>query len=230
MTSNIVKITTSMLIVLGLAGCATGAQRQFAAMKANSASAGTTELACISAIYNSPEHAIIRPHAPMKTDDATLEQKMSTSFATDEEIKVILADHPAKHQCDMAFITQMGLTHPTITPILTDQLNKAEDNLIVLIQKKETWGDYVRRGIEITASGRVALSAEDQRIVGRLNEENQAELQQRAAAAAALGQALEQQAAQQQAIMAQQQALINANRPVYTNCNSYGQTTNCVSQ
>jgi hypothetical protein len=65
---------------------------------------------------------------------------------------------------------------------------------------------------------RKQTAAADQQWIANLKAENQEELAQRQAAAAALLQ------------WSQQQQVINAiNRPVVTNCNRFGATVNCTS-
>jgi hypothetical protein len=97
--------------------------------------------------------------------------------------------------------------------------NKGEDDLLVLIQQKMTWGDYVRRARDRATETQAALLAEDRNVVSGLQQEHQAEIAQRQRAAEAL------------AAWAQTQELINAaNRPVITNCNAFGGMVNCVTR
>lgn len=218
------------IVAAALTSCATGAQREAETMRANIGAATAQRKACTDAVFASPGFDPLRSHIPVDVTQASLEQKMDTNFATDAEAKAILTEHPLVQACKTAFLNQLATTHPTIVPILAAQSAKGDDLLIGVVQKKITWGDYVRRMADLAADTRLAVNAEGQQIDARLQEENREELAQRQAAAEAFAQAAQAAAAQQQAILAQQRAAIAASRPVITNCNQLGTMTNCVTQ
>jgi hypothetical protein len=99
-------------------------------------------------------------------------------------------------------------------------LSKNEDYLIALIQKKITWGEYVK-GLKDawTETYRPQLIAEEQRIFAGLAQKNAAELAQRQAAANAMAQYFQ-----------IEQIINNMNRPVVTNCMSFDKSVRCTSQ
>jgi len=141
------------------------------------------------------------------------------TFATPTEVQAIFAAHPLFQACRTALLNGFAQSEPSVVPILIASYNKGEDDLLVLIQQKMTWGDYVRRARDRATETQAALLAEDRNVVSGLQQEHQAEIAQRQRAAEAL------------AAWAQTQELINAaNRPVITNCNAFGGMVNCVTR
>lgn len=199
--------------------CATGAQRKLQAIRESGHVAISNMNTCVQAVYNSPDFAPLRQHFPGLHSQATLEQLTDPSFATDDEIKAIFAEHPKMSACRQQELDQFMKETPTFVPILASLYSRSEDAMIGLIGKKTTWGDYMRQVKALTEDSRTQLVAEGQRIDANLERSHEAELASRRAAANAITQ------------FAQTQAAINAlNRPVVTTCNSYGNSASCVTQ
>ena len=223
MRTNSVRLAVAGLGVILLAACATQAQRQAQAIQTNTKTVGAQLQACIEAIYNSPDYDPLRPRLPIKAEQATLQQLTDASKATDAEISAIFAEHPRAQECRQSFLQGLSTTTPTFVPILASGYNRTEEFLIDLIQRKISWGEYVRHVKDASLDMQKELMAEGQRIDAGLQQSHQAELARRQAAADAL------------ARYAQTQALINsmnnaAHRPVMTNCITVGNTVNCLSQ
>ncbi len=209
-----------VVVAMGMVGaCATHAQMQGQAIKANNQSAVQQLNACVARIYNSPGYDLLRPHGPLKIQNATIEQMTDGHLATDAEINAVLAEHPKVQACRQSFLDQISQTTPSIVPIFASYLTRNEDSLIDLVKRKISWGDYIRGAKDRFPEMQAELTAEYQRINQGLYQQNQAELAQRQAAANALSQYV------------QTQQMINAlNRPVITNCTQFGYNTNCVTQ
>jgi hypothetical protein len=177
-------------------------------------------MGCSAEVYNSPEYAPIRRHVPLRTTDITLEQLSDATKATPEEIAIITATHPRLQQCRRAALEQIAQTTPTIVPIALTLIDKGENSLVDLVQRKQSWGDHVRRVKTAYTEASEQYAQESQRIVSGLELSHEAELARRQAALNALAQ------------WAQTQQVINAmNRPVTTNCMNLGSgMVNCVSQ
>lgn len=212
-------IAVVCFLVATLAACATGAQRQYQGIRENSSAAGQQLRTCARAVYDAPSYEPLRRHIPFDAREATLQQMTDTAFVTDAEIALILDTHPQLQACRQAYIDRIGQATPSMVPIFAGFLTKTEHSLIDLIQKKKPWGEHVRYVKEIFPEFQAQVAAEDQRIIAGLNQDHQAELAQRQRAAAAFSQ-----------YMQTQQIINSINRPVYTNCNRFGNTTNCVSQ
>jgi hypothetical protein len=217
------RVTSVIAIAALLAGCATAAQRQYQAMASNNQSAVQELQACTKALYDSPEYAPLRRHAPYKVSDATLEQLSDNSLATDDEIKLILALHPQLQSCRKQALDRITQSTPTLVPIMLGVVTKGEDSLIDLIQKKQSWGAHVRRVRDVVVAGAAELQVEGQKIMAGLLQSHEAELAQRQAAAQAMAASFAQ--------YAQTQQIINSmNRPVFTNCSEMGNMLNCTTR
>jgi hypothetical protein len=217
------RAASVFLMAALLAGCATAAQKQYQAIASNNRSAAQDLQACAIALYESPESAPLRRHAPLKATDATLEQLSDNSLATDDEIRVILENHPKMQACRKEALDRISQSTPTLVPIMLVVMTKGEDSLIDLIQKKQSWGAHVRRVRDAVIAGNVELQAEGQRITAALQQSHEAELARRQAAAQAAAAAFAQYAQTQQIIS-------RMNQPV--NCTTMNlsprfQTTSC---
>jgi len=106
-------------------------------------------------------------------------------------------------------------TTPSLVPILAAEYINGEDNLLLLVQRKQSWGEFSKRRRDILFEGNAQLAAEAHRIEAGLEQSHEAELAARQAAIQAVGNALERGAQTWQ-------ANINANRPVFTNCMRIG--------
>jgi hypothetical protein len=219
------RATSVITIAALLAGCATAAQRQYQSIRNNDQAAGQEYRACMEAVYDSPEFEPLRRHIPYKITDVTLEQLSDNSLATDDQIRLILEAHPKKQSCRKQALDHLAQFAPTVVPIALSGFTKNEDNLIDLIQKKQSWGAYVRRGRDIGIAEQAEMQAEARRITSELQQSHEAELAQRQAAAQSAAAALAQYAQTQQIIN-------NMNRPTFTNClriGPQGSMLNCTT-
>jgi hypothetical protein len=212
-------------IVVGtlLTGCATQAQRQSQVIQTNTQTTVVQFQACVTALYNSSDMESLRAHIPLDVRQATLQQLTDPSKVSDVEIGAIYVVQPRYQECRQAMLDGLSVTTPTLIPIMVSSIDRTDDSLIDLIQRKISWGEHVRRRKEVAADLQRDITAEGQRIAAGLQQSHEAELARRQAVADAL------------ARYAQTQALINsmnnaANRPVLTNCTRVGNTVNCVTQ
>ncbi len=207
-----------LLAALLVSGCATQAQIQAQTMAENAQSAGAAGEACVRNVQASPAFAPLLQRFPSKPSDTTIEQLANTNKATEGEIKAIFLVHPEFQKCRQALMSQAALTHPGIPPILAAAYAKRDADLVELVQKKITWGEWTVRLKTSDAELGVELAAENQRINAGLQQSHEAELQRRQAAANALA-----------AYARQQQIIDNMNRPITTNCSALGNTVNCTT-
>jgi hypothetical protein len=213
----------SKILVLGLvtllAGCATSAQRQYQTIQTGNRSIIAQGKACAETVYNSPEAAPVRPHYPWDAREATLAQLSDSSLATKPEIAAVLSLHPRLKACQKAILEGMLTTTPSAVPILAKEYSAADDDVVLLVQRKMPWGELTKRRRDRVLAAQTELQAEGQRITAGLERQHENELARRQAAAEAL------------ARWSQTQQMIDAaNRPVITNCTRFGGSTNCVSR
>jgi hypothetical protein len=220
MVSTFTKRAMCIAIAASLAACATAAQRQYQAAVTNDKAALQDLRECTMAVYNSAGFAPLREHIPANVlTDATLEQLSDNRLATDAEIKIILANHPQLQACRKQAFERIGESTPTLIPILLASVSKGEDSLLDLIQKKESWGAYVKGTRDRAVALNAELQGEIRQIDAGFKQSHEAELAQRQRASEAISQ------------WAQTQQMINAaNRPVITNCNQFGTMTNCITR
>jgi CRISPR/Cas system CMR-associated protein Cmr5 small subunit len=206
---KVMDIVRALGLVLLLSGCTTAAQRQYQSIAADNQSAKQNLQACTLAIYNSASYDLLRKHVPYDVNQLTLQQLSDNSFATPEEIDAILMIHPPLQSCRQEFLSQISQTTPSLVPTVAIMLAKAEDSLVDLIQKKQSWGQHVSRVRNALVEGSAQMQAEGQRIIAGLSQSHEAELARRQAQT--------------------QQILDVMKRPVTTNCNQFGSMINCVS-
>jgi hypothetical protein len=205
--------------LLLVAGCATAAQRQYQAISTNTQAVGAAAMACLRPIYESPEAAPLRPHIPLDVREATLRSLRTPRSRARQRSMPSMYCNPRQKACQRAFLDGLARSTPSIVPILADQYSKGDDDLLLLIQRKISWGEIVRSRRDSSLAVQAAMQAEGRRIAGTLEQQHAGELAQRQAALDAI------------ARWAQTQQLINAmSRPVFTNCSQFGSMTNCVSQ
>jgi len=196
------RLLSVLVLAVLLSGCATAAQRQYQAMAAGNRAAGQEAYACVTAVYNAAEFAPLRAHVALPPDRPTLEQLSDGSLATDGEIRALLAVHPRVQDCRQQALDHLTQSTPSFAAILATLYAKSEDNLIELIDKKESWGEYTRQTRDLAIEGRSDLTAEAERITSGLQQSHEAELAQRQAAAQSAADAFARYAQTQQIISA----------------------------
>jgi hypothetical protein len=210
--------SASAALTLFLCGCATQAQRQYQAMATTDKAASEKVASCAAAVYNSPEAAVLRPHMPLKPVDTTLQQISDLSIINDQEIQAILVTHPLVQECRKVYLADISQSTPSLVPIYTAFYNRGEDDLLALMRKQLTWGEFAKKRRDDATESQAAVQAEGRRIVEGLKQDNAAELAQRQRAAEAITQ------------WAQTQQMINAlNRPTFYTMPPVQNSVNCMS-
>lgn len=188
-----------------LSGCATDAQRQGQAMRDNYRLTYTALNSCVRGITERDEYAILRRHAPLDINTATLEQQTDTSFISDDEANATFPRHALIMECRESALNQIAVTNPSLIPVMSNGMARADENLIDLITKKETWGEFVVRQKKMTEEFIRNFNAEVRVIDAQLNQSHASEIANRQAAIAAISQ-LANVAARVTSLAAQQRA------------------------
>jgi hypothetical protein len=197
-----------------LLACATGAQRQLQAIAANTVAAVQESEACVAAIYNSPELEPLRRDLPLNPENASIAQLANENFASDAGVQLIVANYPRLQACRQNTINRLAQATPGYVPVFAKMFVTNDSNLVLLVQRKLRWGEFLQRLRDATLAARSELAAENQRIMAGLEAEHEAELARRQAALQAF-------ATSMQAIGGAMQAYGNArqlNQPVRVNC------------
>lgn len=224
-TLSLRGLLAMLMIGTLLAGCATAAQRQLQTIAANNKATLLESQECVAAIYNSPELEPLRADLPLNPESATLAQLANENFASGVEVQVIAANYPRLQACRQNTVNRLAQTTPGWVPIFAKMFVTNDNNLVLLVQHKLRWGEFLRRLRDASTVARSELSVENQRIMAGLEAEHETELAQRRAALQAFG-------ASMQAIGGAMQAYGEAaqrNRPVFTNCMRFGYQGNMVN-
>ncbi len=204
-----------------LSGCATQAEIQAELISSNGNRAIDDFNACVLKVFQSSEFTPIRDKIPYNVAEASIKQLSDASRATPDQVEAIFVAHPQYSRCRTEFFNSISSTSPGIGTILAAAWMKNDADLVKVVQRKITWGEYVQLLQAVDSASQRDLSIEVQRIAEGLMQSHQAELQRRREALAAI------------AAYAQQQQAIEAMRrpvpaqPTTTNCRRYGNQVTC---
>jgi hypothetical protein len=207
-----------------LLGCATAAQRQYQAMGTNTQAVVGGFKSCVAALYSVPEAAPLRPHIPRDVRDLTLAQLSDRSFTTNEENNAIFLLYPRLQQCQKTYLDGLSEAIPSFVPILSTEYIKNEDSVLLLVQRKQSWGDFSKRRRDMELEAQAQLQTEVRRIVAGLEQSHEAELARRQAAIQATSDALARWGQTQQIISNMNRGLnctTMAIRPGFSTTNCY---------
>lgn len=84
-------------------------------------------------------------HAPSNVNNASLEPLASNDLATDEEIRILQAAHARVLACRQTFLNAVAQHAPNISAIDAAIAARTDVAMMALIQKKITWGEYLRQ-------------------------------------------------------------------------------------
>jgi hypothetical protein len=152
-----------------------------------------------------------------------LQQLSDSSLTTESEIAAILRVHPSVQACRQQALDRLMQSTPSFAAILATLYAKGDNNLIELVGKRESWGEYTRQVRDLAIEARSELTAEAQRISSELQQSHEAELAQRQAAAQAAADAFARYAQTQQ-IISRMSAPVNC---ITMTIRPGFQTTNC---
>lgn len=209
----------AVFLVVGLAGCATAAQREVQQAGTVTREALAQFKGCMAAVWAKPDYASLLPHSPAPgAGQPTMAQLTDETVPTVEEAHLLAARFDDDGPCKKSLLASLSTARPDLVPILANAYSKGAEIIAQLVERKITWAASMRQAAANESDVRTQIAAADQQWLAGLRAENHAELARRQAAGEALMQ------------WSQQQQMINAiNRPVVTNCDVYGATASCVS-
>jgi hypothetical protein len=178
-------LITSIAVTCSLAagGSSLGDMRDVAAAaRAAWTTAAIQDKACVDSVYASPEFVQLLPHLPRYMPRATDEQRADTTLATDHEIQAFQSTEPRIKACRTAFVETLAPTHPMFIAILSSRVAKKAAEADALIQKKQSWGQYVTNFIAIDAQADLDMHAVNEQLAHNLARD--AAVRENAAAAA----------------------------------------------
>jgi Skp family chaperone for outer membrane proteins len=228
------------IAMFALVGCAnrggpggaqpTAAQEQFDRVRSGVQNAHATWAKCAQAMVDAPELAILQRHQPFKIDDLTLAQMSDTAKVTPAEAKLLSLRYEAVVRCRKQRDIILAPVDAAVVSIHGDYETKADRDLVNLIQRKMTWGEYVTHAKQYVTEREAKLQARGEQVATSLRAADQTERAERQRQQEQQAQYYQQQQLIQQQQQYQQQLIDQVNRPIQTSCNRLGSYTNCTTQ
>ena len=213
-------------IVLSVAGCSTAAQREATRIQSVEAEYKASGDACIQSISNNPDYASIKLKTPTDTPPQFLLQMLNDKTSpTKKEIALLYRVYSDIQECRKIYLDGAAKMHPLILTGLVEAYSANDKLWAQMTAGQLTWGQFNQGREDIYNQTREKQIQAVAQIGSQLQNQNQAELDQRQRAAAAF----QQWAYQQQQIAVQQQAIAAANRPRMINCSYFGNAAQCTS-
>jgi len=143
----------AILAAFGLfvGGCATAAAQR--PINSNLNSVANAAVACAQRVKDAPEYAPLRRHAG----------EADESLVSDREISLLLDKFLRLQTCSKPLMESVSKTSPSLAVVLADEMAQSQDNLIALLRKRESWGDYLRRKNSLRPEFAKEINAELQR-------------------------------------------------------------------
>jgi hypothetical protein len=220
-----------------LCACATQAQRQSKNIRDAVVQAKNEVVSCNKLVDADPKFSTVVVNAAAN-GLPTLQQLSNQNVPGPAEGNLIIAWRQARDNCAQQPLMEVAGVAPAISQVLQANIARLDDVFLDLSKGKYSWGQAMALVKKDTLEASAKVTELASQMNSELAAENQEELDRRAAAAAAFGQAMQQasQNIQQQQIINQQQQLINRSympqpiAPIHTTCNQMGTFTNCTSQ
>ena len=214
-------VMAALMAVLG--GCATRAQLEVACLMNAVESGKAASEACIAKVKEMPEYQLLAPYLP--EGSASLKAQANPAKATPTEIKAVFVVQEASADCRKIGLEGMGSINPDMMALLARAYAKVDAGYLGIVEKKMTWGEFVRIREAARAEFLDQAMAIARQMDRQLQAAHKAEVDEYKEAAKAILIWSEQQHA-----MYKQQKLIEAiNRPRTTNCQYIGGRVSCTT-
>jgi leucyl-tRNA synthetase len=212
------SIVIIVVAAVALAGCATPAQRKAVTIRNGTEGAAQQMKVCVTAARSMQGADAVATKYAEDSSQPSLQQLTDSNLPNDGEVKALFMVHDAVQQCRANFVTALSSVAPTLANVFVESYQKSDSQLVLLVQKKQTWGEYNKAVQQIAVEARGELTKAGQQIDASLQRENAQEVAQ------------QQRAVQNYlSYMQNQQAIAAANRPINTQCYRIGNVTNCTT-
>lgn len=212
------RLILKVFFALALAGCATSADREQSRMQTAMNQGSTAIAECSQRVKSTPEYAAIGRRLDREAGPVSLQERASKAKATDAEIAQIYALHAATQPCWKLRIESASNVSPLFAGVFAARFTAADRNLLRLVKREITWGDYhlaeEADAQKYLAEGRAIAQGLESRIAAS----REAELERRQRAAMFF-----------QQWSFQQQLLNEQRRTRVTNCQYVGANISCVT-
>lgn len=222
-----------VLLLPALCSCATDAQRNARAMRAEVISVVRDGVSCALAANASPDLVPLWHHIPRPPAAPSLDQLGDASYATPTDIQLIKIWHDRITPCRERAIQSLSGIDGRMSNVISDITITGDQIELGLAQGRLTWGEANRQIQTNRVSAQRQMLSVINQINGEFIEQDAAERDRRAEVMSEIGQGLAAaaQAAATVAVTAEAiQEERRASRPVVTTCNQILFNTTCVSQ
>lgn len=221
------KLSTALAfgLVLPLAACQTGAQRELSRLTDMDREAGASYRSCVNSVAADPRYAGLMSRLPLPgaaNQTPTMPQMTDEAKASREDVQSLVAWHADWGRCSQARIEAFGNIDAGLSSAL--QVSRAEtDQILVSFANGQTsFGQTARELSALNARHRARAQEAYAAVNRRLESQHAGEVQHRQAAGMAMAAGMQQYSLQQQINAAQ-------NRPQTVNVRVAPSTTNCYA-
>ena len=202
---------------IGVAGCATQAERQAESMDTILQNAQQAEQSCLAEVKTDPVVNNVLTYLVIDEDDPNKLVKLSDNRYVDTNISdSLIYAQQRVGPCRSLAKSAYGEAHPALAEVASATFAAQDRILLALINGQATFGEANQALLEVDRLSHQAWNETTGMIQQQLASAHAQEMQQRQAAALAL-----------QQYSLQQQLINNMNRPTTTHCNAFGNTLNC---
>jgi hypothetical protein len=175
-------------IVLSVAGCSTGAQREATRMQTVAAELQAKNDACFQHIADNPDYAALKLKTPLDVPPQYLLQMMNDQTSPNKkEISLLYRVNGDMQGCRKIALDGVSKMHPLILTTLVEFYSNSDKLWGQATAGRLTWGQFNQSRKDLRAQVQQKMMQADAQIRSELQSQNQAELAQRQQAAAALG-------------------------------------------
>ncbi len=218
-----VMAITVVVCCISLVSCQTTAQKNAASIVENFSLMLEKEKICLNKIYSNSAYQPLRARI---SNNPTLTQLTDNGLPTDEEQKLIIAEHNDQAECRMVLIEGLMNSIPGLIPVFVQYYNTNDLILADLIERKINWGAANKRFKASFLELQTQAVSTVKQLERELSASHNSELAQRQAAYNSFRQWNQ----NQQALRQNQQMIDSLNRPVITDCTRFGNSVNCTSR
>jgi hypothetical protein len=184
------RLIPAVVALAALAACVpTAAQQQYQAISSSTQALSQQARTCLQEVYNAPEAAPIRPHWAINPTAPTLAQLSDQSLATPAEAAAIQVLYPRYKACQQIVFDGLTRSMPAAASALQQAYAAGDDDFMLLLQRKISWGEGIRRRRDRAIALAAMLQSQGQQMIAALQQQHEAEVARREAAAAALANA-----------------------------------------
>lgn len=181
-------------------------------------SANASVIACVQNLNSNPAYAPLLPYGMLHSwNEYTVDQLADTSYISDNDIQLVKNYQSARLQCMTQFENDLAPVDTRLSDGVERERQLFEQNDLLLIRRKETWGQFSINRENIASAYQAAMDSVIQEKNAEVEQANNISAQQR------------QQALANFMTFIQNQELIDAAKnPIYCTSNNFGGTIQTV--